>query len=151
MILKMKKLKLGLLLLFLSGFPSCGGSHEAETAAEAEKCYKFEFDMDPSSGVSEIKVKQIVVGDAVVAWLKFNVSPQDFDLLKARGFYPIRYDDFEQELNLKSGNAPSWWQVSNNNKFYKIVGWKKGYSYSCAFISYDAEKNVICFCHTAFN
>jgi hypothetical protein len=149
----MKKFKLRLLLLLfcLSGLLSCGGSHEAETAAEAASCYKFEFDMDPASGVSNIKAKQIVVGDSVVAWLKFNVSSQDFDLLKARGFFPISYDNFEQELNLKSGNAPSWWQVSNNNKFYKIVGWKKEFSYSCAFISYDVGKNIICFCHTASN
>jgi hypothetical protein len=97
---------------------SCGGSNEASSSKEAAGWYKFEFDIEPATTIHDIKAKQIVVGDAARAWLRFRASKQDVDLLISRGFHPILAHDFEQELNLENGNAPSWWQVSKNSNFY---------------------------------
>lgn len=128
---------------------SCLGSHESKNDQDAADCYNFEFGMKPPNSVSEIKVKQLVIADSATAWMKFKIGKEDIKSLLDRGFFAISIRDFSSQSGIDSNSSPEWWIISSNSNVYKIETWKKDYSRSIAFISYDESSGIALFCHKA--
>jgi len=127
---------------------SCGGGEESLNGPSAQKWYQFEFNEIPSSDVNSILSKQIVVGDAVRSWLKFNAAPATVERLLTKGFVVTDKQSMDNDTN--GANAPSWWNIDENIEFYQYQGWNKDYPNSVAYIAYDTGRGIVYFCHSGF-
>ncbi len=133
--------------LLLAG---CGGTYEpTDTKGQAE-CYRMEFGTLPPAGVTNIHGKQIIIGDAARAWLRFEATPALVDSL-LKGFTSTNRQTFDEHSG--GANTPAWWTPGSSHitTFNVISGWRKDFSHSSAVLAHDAEKRVVYFCHDAFD
>lgn len=128
----------------------CGGSYEPTSAKAQADCYQMEFGTSPPVGVKNIQAKQIVIGDAVRAWLRFDATPAVVDSL-LKDFTSTNRQTFVEHSG--GANTPLWWAGSSSQTtaFYVFSGWRKNFSYSSAVLAHDADKLVVYFCHDAFD
>jgi hypothetical protein len=128
----------------------CGGTYEPTSRQGQAECYRAEFGTLPPAGVTNIHAKQIIIGDAARAWLRFEATPGVVDSLLMR-FAPTNRQAFDEHSG--GANTPAWWtpDTSNITAFYGTSGWRKDFSYSRAVIAHDADKRVVYFCHDAFD
>lgn len=128
----------------------CSGSHEPTDAKGQAACYETEFGTLPPAGVAHIQAKQVIIGDAAGAWLRFEATPEIVDSLLKR-FGPSDRGVFNQ--NSGGGNTPAWWKPGSDHltAFYEAEGWRKDFGNSTAVIAHDANKRVVYFSHGASN
>jgi hypothetical protein len=136
-----------LVSLFLVG---CGGTYEPKDAKGRAECYRMEFGSLPPTGVTNIQGKQVVVGDAAGAWLRFETTPATVDSL-LKSFASTNRQTFDHYSG--GANTPTWWTPDRDRitVFYRVSGWRKDFSSSYAVIAHDAEKRVVYFCHAAWD
>lgn len=135
-------------LLFLG----CGGTYEPTDQKKIALCYSAEFGGLPPAGTTNIQAKQIVIGDAVGAWLRFETTPATVDSLLKIGFAPTNGATFLQH-SMAGANTPKWWKLEGSQvtSFYVFSGWRTNFSYSYAVIAHDVDKRLVYFCHHAFD
>jgi hypothetical protein len=126
----------------------CGGSSEPRNARTLAKCYAEEFGVRPPAGVTHLQAKQVVVGDAGAAWLRFVVDTNAFAEAVAKRFTPCDYTTFTVRDGA-GGNTPAWWRPTNNSTttFYCCSHWRSTENYSEAVLAYDRADNVVYFHH----
>jgi len=128
----------------------CGGTYEPADAKGQADCYRTEFGTLPPAGVTHIHGKQIIIGDAAGAWLRFEATPALVDSL-LKGFTSTNRQTFDEHSG--GANTPAWWTPDGDRitTFYVFSGWRKDFSHSSAVIAHDADKRVVYFCHDAFD
>jgi hypothetical protein len=133
--------------VLLSG---CSGTYEPRNAKGQAECYRMEFGTLPPAGVTNIQAKQIIIGDAARAWLRFEATPALVDSL-LKGFTSTNRQSFDAHSG--GANTPTWWTPDSNHitTFYVISGWRKDFSHSSAVLAHDADKHTVYFCHDAFD
>ena len=138
-------------LLFLcAAVATLGCSSEPGDEAGKAACYEMEFGTPPPAGVTNLRAKQYVVQDTVVAWLRFEATPEIVDSLLKR-FAPSDRKAFDEASG--GANTPEWWKPDGDQitVFYSVEGWSKDFPNSTAVIAHDAGKRVVYFSHTAFH
>ena len=135
------------LALVLAG---CGGSYEPSDPADVARSYRDEFGSRPPENVRHIHSKVFMQGDAAVAWLRFEATPEIVDALVGR-FEPSRRESFAE--NTGGANIPAWWTPEQHHltTFYEVAGWRRDFSHSVAYLAHDADKRMVYFCHEAFD
>jgi hypothetical protein len=133
-------------VLTISG---CGGSSEPTDARTLVKCYATEFGTAPPSGVRNLKAKQVVVGDAGGAWLRFEADSNVVSQIISNRFTASSWTDFSIYGHLEGGNTPKWWQPLPDtlDVFYVNEKWRPGPNYSIAVLAYDATNRLVYFYH----
>ena len=128
----------------------CGGTYEPTDAKGRANCYRAEFGVLPPAEVTNIQAKQIIIGDAARAWLRFEATPAVVDSLLTR-FAPTNRQTFDEHTG--GANTPTWWKPNSyqTTSFYGAKGWRKDFSHSYAVIAHDDDKRVVYFCHDAFD
>jgi|GEM_PF-4174751 len=114
------------------------------------RAYQSEFGIPPSSDVTNIQCRQVVVGVSGCGWFRFNASPTTIDALLPR-FTPCDRDAFLDTG--KGGNTPSWWNPESEPivGYYRAEHWSKSFQNSTAVIGYDKTNQVVYFCHSGFD
>jgi hypothetical protein len=136
-------------LIAVMALSGCGGSSEPTDGAALAKCYAQEFGAYPPAGVSHLQAKQVVVGDAGGAWLRFVADPVTFDNSVIKRFTPCDHSTFAH-YDGSGGNTPSWWKPAPTptTKYYRCSNWRTGTNnYSESVIAYDRANNVVHFHH----
>ena len=134
-----------IVVLSLSG---CGGTSEPTDTATLAKCYATEFGTVPPSGVTNLRAKQVVVGDAGGAWLRFEVDSNIVSQIISNRFVPSDRTSFSI-YSSPSGNTPGWWkpEADSLTAFYINNQWRPGSNSSIAVLAHDAAHRVIYFHH----
>lgn len=132
--------------LILSG---CGGTSEPTDAPTLANCYATEFGTAPPSGVRNLKAKQVVVGDAGGAWLRFEADSNVVAQITSNRFTVSDWTDFSIYGHPEGGNTPNWWQPRPDAlaAFYINKQWRPGSNYSIAVLAYDATSRLVYFHH----
>lgn len=132
------------LLLALTG---CSGSSEPTSSAALAKCYATEFGVGPPASVTNLQAKQVIVGDAGGAWLRFEADSNTVTQLISGRFTPSDHAMFENTSG--GGNTPSWWnpEADSLTAFYVNNQWRKGSNYSVAVLAHDSARHVVYFSH----
>jgi hypothetical protein len=127
----------------------CGGVSEPTDAPTLAKCYATEFSADPPAAVKELRAKQVVVGDAGGAWLRFETDSNTLSLIISNRFVPSDFTDFKIYGSLDGGNTPRWWHPSPQtlDDFFINKQWRPGSNYSIAVIAYDRSHRLVYFHH----
>ena len=97
------------LLLFCAAtllLVGCGGTYEPSDAKGQADCYRMEFGSLPPAGVTNILGKQIIIGDAARAWLRFEATPALVESL-CKGFTSTNRLTFDEHSG--GENTPAWW------------------------------------------
>jgi hypothetical protein len=125
----------------------CGGTYEPSNDQGRAKCYAAEFGGPPPVGVTNLQAKQVVVGDAGGAWLRFEANSNFVSLLLSNRFSPS--DRFTFVSRSGGGNTPLWWnpEVDVLTSFYINNQWRAGSNYSVAVIAHDNARRVVYFHH----
>lgn len=142
----MKYLYIFSISIFLN---SCSGQNESYDNSESVESFKFEFQEAPTPDIKKIHAKQIVVGDACRAWLKFEAAKSFEEKLKEKGFHVISKQEFD--LHSRGGNVPAWWTIDTSDGviFYGFDHWNKNYTNSFSVFWYDHNSKLMYFCHDA--
>lgn len=132
--------------LTLSG---CSGSSEPTDAAALARCYATEFGVQPPSGVKNLKAKQVVVGDAAGAWLRFEADSNTFLQIISNRFTNSDPTSFKIYGDSEGGNTPAWWHPNPEvlRDFHINTQWRPGSNYSIAVIAYDPTNQFVYFYH----
>jgi hypothetical protein len=132
------------LIVFSSG---CSGSYEPSNAQERAKCYATEFGAAPPPGLNNLQAKQVIVGDAGGAWLRFEANSNVLSGILSNRFSPS--DRLTFLSNSRGGNTPRWWNPEADalTSFYISNQWRPGSNYSVAVIGHDASRRVVYFHH----
>ena len=143
----MKYVPLLICLVIYVALIGCSGVSEPTDASTLAKCYETEFGVKPPAGVANLKVKQVVVGDAGGAWLRFEASSSIISQIVSNRF--ASSDRMTFISNSGGGNAPSWWKPENDllTDFYINNQWTKGSNYSVAVLGYNNASRVAYFHH----
>jgi hypothetical protein len=133
-------------MLTLSG---CGGTSEPTDPATLAQFYATEFGSSPPSGVTNLRAKQVVVGDAGGAWLRFEASSNIVSQITSNRFTKSDQMSFQIYGNPDGGNTPDWWNPQPNTltAFYINMQWRPGSNYSIAVLGYAASNHVVYFHH----
>src|SRR4029077_3288732 len=120
--------------LALSG---CGGTSEPTDAATLAQCYCTECGKTPRTGVTNLKAKQVVVGDAGGAWLRFEADSNVLSQIISNRFAVSDRTDFSIYGHPEGGNTPGWWQPQPDalTAFYINKQWRPGSNYSIAVLA----------------
>ena len=123
------------------------GPADYSSPGDLAAAYRTEFGVSPPADVTDIRARQIVVGDAGAAWLRFCASSQTIDLLLAR-FVPSDRLTFSQAC--AGGNVPSWWAPEEDRveTFYTADHWSRSFSRSKAYIGIDRDRHIVYFHHS---
>ena len=129
--------------LYLTLFGPADYSRPQDLAA----AYKTEFGTDPTADVTDIQARQVVVGDAGAAWLRFHASPSTIDTLLARF---VKSDPAAFAEAGTGGNVPAWWKPDEDgvNEYYTADHWSRSFSRSEAFMGVDRAKGWVYFHHS---
>ncbi len=128
----------------------CGGAYEPKSVKGMARCFEAEFGKLPPPGVTMLRAKQIIIGDAARAWLKFDAIPSEAEKL-FKDFIPTEKDEFDDHSG--SANTPLWFRnrIDETMKFYLKNGWNGKYLESTAVVAYDVKNQLVYFCHRAFD
>ena len=126
---------------------SCGGTYEPSNAQDRAKCYATEFGTAPPAGLTNLQAKQVIVGDAGAAWLRFEANSNVISGILTNRFAPSDRSTFLS--NSRGGNTPVWWNPEGDalTLFYINTQWRPGSNYSGAVIGHDAFRHVVYFHH----
>ena len=130
---------------FLAG---CAGSSEPTDQVTLNKCYKTEFGVMPPPGVAHLQSKQVAVGDAAGAWLRFEANSNIICNLISNHLFRIG-DNSHFLSDTGGGNTPSWWKPEADSLtfFYVNNQWRKGSNYSVAWLAFDNSRHIAYFHH----
>lgn len=145
----MRTLFLSLCVILPTVLCGCGGANEPTDAPTVAKCYTTEFGSSPPAGVKNLQAKQVVVGDAGGAWLRFETDSNTLSQIISNRFLPSNATDFEIYGSLHGGNTPSWWNPlpADLSEFYINKQWRPGSNYSIAVLAYDRSHSLAYFHH----
>ncbi|EDY20408.1 hypothetical protein CfE428DRAFT_2332 [Chthoniobacter flavus Ellin428] len=120
--------------------------------ADLKAAYAADFGVAPPAGITVLKARQLVVGDAAVQWLLLKASPEEVEKHIAKGFVPARetLSDFDGRHN---PNAPAWWKPpSGHLRLYESHHWEPtgGGTSSEAAMGVDASSGLIWFTASQF-
>ena len=133
------------LALVLSG---CSGASEPTDPPTLAKCYAAEFGQSPLAGITNLQARQVVVGDAGAAWLRFEANSNIVTQLVSSRFAPSERAKFIEESI--GGNIPRWWRPEEDEltDFYICNQWRSDTNhYSVAVLAHDIRQHVIYFHH----
>jgi hypothetical protein len=99
--------------------------------------------------VKSLRAKQVVVGDAGGAWLRFETDSNTLSQITSNRFLPSDFTDFKIYGQLDGGNTPSWWHPVPEvlSQFYINKQWRPGSNYSIAVLAYDSAHHLVYFHH----
>jgi hypothetical protein len=143
----MKLLQLAIWLSIFVVLYGCGGTSEPTDKSTLAKCYATEFGVDPPTGITNLKAKQVVVGDAGGAWLRFEANSNIITQIISNRFIPSDRVTFDSSSG--GANTPSWWRPEEDSltAFFVNNQWTKGSNYSVAVLGYDDAHRVVYFHH----
>jgi hypothetical protein len=132
------------LVFFLSG---CGGVSDPTDAHTLAQCYATEFGQQPPAGVTNIKARQVIVGDAGGAWLRFEADSNIVAQIVSSRFVSSDRAAFISDSG--GGNTPAWWKPDHDSltAFYICNQWRPGTNYSVAVLAHDASCHIVYFHH----
>lgn len=121
--------------------------YDPTSEADLNTAYSADFEVPPPPGITVLKARQVIVGDAGGQWLLLKASPEEIERHIAKGFTPARQvpDDFNGHAG---ANAPSWWTPPTGHlRLYENENWTKsgGWSSSRASMGVDTESGLIWF------
>ena len=127
----------------------CSGSSEPTDPAALAQCYATEFGSPPPAGVQNLKAKQVMVGDAAAAWLRFEADSNVISQIVHNRFIESNQTEFRIYGNPEGGNTPGWWQPNLDalSAFYINKQWRPGSNYSIAVLGYDPTNRLVYFHH----
>jgi hypothetical protein len=130
-------------------FYGCGGVSEPTDSPTLAKCYATEFGTTPPIEIKNLRAKQVVVGDAGGAWLRFETDSNTLSQIVSNRFARSDFTDFKIYGQLDGGNTPNWWHPApeNLNDFYINKQWRPGSNYSIAVLAYDPRHRLVYFHH----
>ena len=125
----------------------CGGTSEPTDATTLARCYATEFGTEPPSGVTNLRAKQVVVGDAGGAWLRFEADSNVVLQIISNRFILSDRSIFISDSG--GGNTPAWWkpEADSLTVFYINNQWRSGSNYSVAVLGSDEVHHVVYFHH----
>ena len=120
--------------------------------ADLKAAYQADFGVAPPAGITVLKARQLVVGDAAVQWLLLKASPEEIEKHIAKGLVPAReaLSDFDGQHN---PNAPAWWKPPIGHvQLYESQNWVPtgGGTSSEAAMGVDASSGLIWFTASQF-
>ena len=135
-------------LVIAVGVTGCGGVSEPTDARTLAKCYSAEFGAEPPAGVTNLKAKQVVVGDAGGAWLRFEANSNIITQIVSNHFL-VPSDRMTFISRSGGANTPSWWKPEEDSLtvFWINNQWTKGSNYSQAVLGTDKARRVVYFHH----
>src|SRR5689334_12973674 len=103
----------------------CGGVSEPTDAPTLGKCYAEEFGSSPPTTVKNLRAKQVIVGDAGGAWLRFETDSNTLSQITSNRFLQSSSVDFESYGDPNGGNTPKWWHpaMGTLSEFYVNTQW----------------------------
>jgi hypothetical protein len=145
----MRTLRLSLCVTILTLLCGCGGVSEPTDAPTLADCYATEFASSPPARVRNLRAKQVIVGDAGGAWLRFETDSNTLSQITSNRFLPSNATDFEIYGSPNGGNTPSWWHPVPEalGEFYINKQWRPGSNYSIAVLAYDRSNHLVYFHH----
>ena len=127
--------------------------YDPTSATELGEAYRADFGVLPPPGISVIKARQVVIGDAGGQWLLLKASPEEITRHIAMGFTVPRY--IPADFDGKAGaNAPGWWTPPTSRlQLYENQEWSKagGWSDSRAALGIDRGAGLIWFAANKMN
>jgi uncharacterized protein YceK len=131
-------------VLVLSG---CGGVSDPTDPKTLAQCYATEFGQQPPAGVSNLKARQVIVGDAGGAWLRFVADSNVVAQIISSRFTSSDRAAFISDSG--GGNTPAWWKPEDDSlaDYYICSQWRSGTNYSVAVLACDAAHHVVYFHH----
>ncbi len=121
--------------------------YDPSSEVALKNAYKADFGTLPPAGVTVLKARQIIVGDAGGQWLLLKASPQEIERHIAMGFKKL--DAIPDAFDGRAGpNAPKWWQPPTDGlETYENKNWRKdgGWLRSEAVIGVDRGSGLIWF------
>lgn len=120
--------------------------YDPTSEADLKEAYRADFEVPPPAGITVLKARQIIVGDAGGQWLLLKASPKEIARHVEKGFTPAQ--QVPRDFNGQAGaNAPSWWQPPTDHlQLYENQHWTKGgFSNSCAAMGVDTASGLIWF------
>src|SRR3954451_14621504 len=122
----MKSLLPYLCLAIAVALSGCGGTSEPTDARALAECYRTEFGTGPPTGITNLRAKQVVVGDAGGAWLRFEANSNIVAQIVSNRFAPSDRVTFSS--NSGGGNTPGWWkpEADSLTVFFINNQWRKG-------------------------
>ena len=130
-------------------FCGCGGVSEPSDPPTLAKCYATEFGTTLPAGITNLRAKQVVVGDAGGAWLRFETDSNTLSQIVSNRFARSDFTDFKIYGQLDGGNTPAWWHPAPEtlSDFYINKQWRPGSNYSIAVLAYDPAHRLVYFHH----
>lgn len=128
-------------------FTGCVGSYEPKDKVELGKGFAFELHHPMPSGVSDLQIRRIVVGDGVGSWLRFKATPDVARMLR-QAFSSSDKATFDQWSG--GANVPDWWDAGSHHfgAYYHTENWEEGCStFSHAVLAYDTTAHIVFFAH----
>lgn len=127
--------------------------YDPVSPTELGEAYRADFGVLPPPGISVIKARQVVLGDAGRQWLLLKASPEEINRHIAMGFTaPTRVpDDFDGKAG---ANAPGWWTPPTSRlQLYENQNWSKagGWTESRAALGVDRGAGLIWFAADKMN
>lgn len=126
--------------------------YDPTSETELKEAYQADFETLPPPGITVLKARQVIVGDAGGQWLLLKATPEEIEHHITKGFTLVK--DIPQGFREAGGNAPSWWKPPLARlRFYENRDWTKsgGWSTSRAEIGVDADSGLIWFSAVKFN
>lgn len=115
---------------------------------DLKAAYEREFGPMPQD-VTDIRSRQVGVGDSVGVWLKFRGSRATANAIRKR-FTKCEKSTFDR-LSDNSESNPVWWQPDADrlSSHYHSPKWANAFSYSEAVFAHDEKMEIFYFKHEA--
>ena len=120
--------------------------YDPTSEADLKDAYRADFGVPPPAGITVLKARQVVVGDAGGQWLLLKASPEEIERHIAKGFTAM--PQIPNDFNGNAGaNAPPWWAPPVSRlKFYENMKWTPlPASSSTAAMGVDSDSGLIWF------
>ena len=145
----MRLLVLFICLVIALTLSGCSGTSEPTDGTTLAQCYATEFGTPPPPAVRNLRAKQVIVGDAAGAWLRFEADSNTVSQIISNRFTKSDLTDFKIYGDYDGGNTPGWWhpQLDVLTAFYINTQWRPGSNYSIAVVAYDATNQLVYFHH----
>jgi hypothetical protein len=121
--------------------------YDPTSETDLKAAYRADFEGLPPPGITVLKARQIIVGDAGAQWLLLKASPDEIERDIAKGVTAAR--DIPRDFSENPGaNVPAWWAPPTSRlQIYENKNWTKagGWSFSEATMGVDRSSGLIWF------
>lgn len=141
---------IGVSCLPLAGFIwfiGWSSGYEPNNPQELARGFAYELHHPLPTGVTDLQIKRVVVGDGVGSFARFEAAPEVMNML-VQDFSPSDKSTFDEWSG--GANVPDWWDADSHHfdAYYQAENWEKGCStFSHAVLAYDRTTRTVFFAH----